>query len=223
MLIGSPLSFITEFVENLNETGRSSGCQSQLASTQKYWLAFCITALIVTNSVCWAKFERAGLGRCKMAALSWMLRCSLIAWETLLRTSINYIIKYYGISEGTLAGDDSAKKRSKNTKRISKVHKIRDTKTNGYITGQSVVFLFLVTPIISIPVGFMFYMPDPKLTQRYQLKKSGSCPKKPPKDPNYPTKQDIALILLERFKTDHPCIRVRCLTFDNLYCSQEFF
>lgn len=89
--------------------------------------------------------------------------------------------------------------------------------------GQSTVSLFLVTPIISVPAGFMFYMPDPELTGWYELKKSGSSMKRPLKNMNYPTKQEIALILLKRFGAEHPCIRIRCFVPDNLHCSEEFF
>ena len=93
--------------------------------------------------------------------------------------------------------------------------------------GQSIVFPVLITPIVTIPAGFMFQMPDPKLTERNRLKKqrkkSGCCPKKPPKNPAYPTKQETALILLRRFRVCHPTIHIQCVLADNLYCCPEFF
>lgn len=227
MLIGEPLPFITEFVESINGAIREYGENCQLSSTRRFWISFCIMAIIMTNTVCWATFERAGLGTYTLAALSWMLRHSKIPWEFLLCSSISHVLKGYGITEGTLALDDSEKKRSKNTKRISNVHKMKDKKTDGYFMGQSIVFLVLITPIVTIPVGFMFQMPDPKLTEwnrlKKQRKKSGCCPKKPPKNPAYPTKQEIALILLRRFRVCHPTIRIRCVLADNLYCCPAFF
>jgi hypothetical protein len=33
-----------------------------MSATQRAWLAFCVTAVLVTNSICWARFERASLG-----------------------------------------------------------------------------------------------------------------------------------------------------------------
>lgn len=227
MLINEPLPFITEFVGNINDAIREYGENSGLSPTQRYWISFCIMAIIITNSVCWANFERAGLGRYTLAALSWMFRHSKIPWEYLLCSGVRHILKSYGITKGVLAIDDSEKKRSQNTKRISKVHKMKDKKNGGYIMGQSIVFLILITPIITIPVGFMFYMPDPKLTQwnkiKKQSKKSGCCPKKPPKDSAYPTKQEIAIILLKRFWVCHPTIRIQCILADNLYCCISFF
>ena len=119
------------------------------------------------------------------------------------------------------------KKRSENTERISEVHKMKDKKTDGYLIGQSTVFLIPITPIVTIPAGFMFRMPDPKLTQRDKLKKQkkiiGSCPEKPQPDPAYPGRQEVALILLRRFRVCHPTIRIRCVPADNLYCSEMFF
>jgi len=156
-----------------------------------------------------------------------MLRHSKIPWEFLLCSGVSHISKSFGIDRGTLAPDDSEKKRSGNTKRISEVRKMKDKKTDGFIMGQSTVFLILITPIVTIPVGFMFYMPDPKLTEwnrlKKQRKKSGCCPKKPPKNHAYPTKQEIALILLRRFRVCHPTVRIQCVLADNLYCCPAFF
>ncbi|MEA3471072.1 MAG: hypothetical protein U9R24_05105, partial [Thermodesulfobacteriota bacterium] len=42
-----------------------------------------------------------------------------------------------------LALDDSDRPRSKNTKRIHKVYKQKDKKTNGYVNGQTIVLLLL--------------------------------------------------------------------------------
>jgi hypothetical protein len=55
---------------------------------QRAWLAFCVTAVLGTNAVCWARFERARLGMSSLAALSWMFRHSKMPWDPLLvRTS----------------------------------------------------------------------------------------------------------------------------------------
>ena len=47
-----------------------------ISATQRAWLAFCVTAVLVTNSICGARFERARLGTYALAALSWMFRHS---------------------------------------------------------------------------------------------------------------------------------------------------
>jgi len=180
MLINEPLPFITEFVGSINDAIREHGKNCCLSSAQRYRISFCIMAIIMTDTVCRAASERAGLGRYASAALSRMLRHSDIHREHLLCSGVSHILKSYGITKGTPAADDSEKKRSENTKQISEVRKMKDKKTDGYLTGQSIVFLILITPIITIPAGFMFYMPDPELTHRNkmkkQLRKSGNCP-----------------------------------------------
>ena len=102
--------------------------------------------------------------------------------------------------------------------------------SGGYIWGQSLVFLLLVTPKISIPVGFAFYQPAPELSAWYKkakaLKKQGVAtpqrPPKPPANPAYPTKQHLALRLLERFHAQHPTLQVHCITADALYGTAPF-
>jgi hypothetical protein len=47
-------------------------------------------------------------------------------------------------------------------------------------------------------------------------------PRNPPLIPLYPTKQQLALRLLERFKGQHPGIRVHCIVADALYGTAPF-
>jgi hypothetical protein len=159
-----------------------------------------------------------------------MFRKSRIPWEILLQQSVRIILQRYGITEGHIGIDDTDKKRSKSTTKISYVHKIKDKPSGGYIMGQSIVFLVLVTQKVTIPVGFSFHMPDPALKAWYKkdcdLKKKGVKkklrPVKPDRDPNYPTIPQIATGLLERFKKDHPDIRIRCIFADALYGTRDF-
>ena len=44
---------------------------------------------------------------------------------------------------------------------IAYVHKLKDKASGGFIRGQSLLFLLLITPKVMIPVGFVFYLPDP--------------------------------------------------------------
>ena len=164
MIIEKPLPFVKEFVGEINEAINKYAPGQELTGTQKNWLSFCLMGIIVTNSVCWAKFARAGLGQYTVSALSWVFRQANIPWELLLIMSVRVIIKKYGIRAGSLSLDDSDRQRSKTTKRIFKTHKIKDKTSGGYINGQTIIILLLITPIITIPVGFSFYMPDPALT-----------------------------------------------------------
>lgn len=230
MLFNAPLGFITSYIDNLNNSLEKYKPGSGLSTIQRTWLSFCITAILVTNSVCWAKFERASFGKYSLSALSWMFRNSKISWDILLHMSIRVILGSYGITEGILVIDDSDKKRSKKTTRIAHVHKIKDKTSGGYVMGQNIVFLLLVTPIITIPVGFYFYTPDPALREwennDKRLKKQGVSkkdrPLKPQRNPDHPKKQEIGISLLKEFKKFHANIKVKLILADALYCSAFF-
>jgi hypothetical protein len=126
--------------------------------------------------------------------------------------------------------DDTDKRRCKVTKRIFKSHKVKDKKSGGYMNGQVIVFLFLVTPVVSIPVGFEFYMPDPALTawrkQDEELRKK-KVPKKdrpaqPERNKDYPTEQQLALRLVAQFRSRYPEIKVKLIVADALYGANNF-
>ena len=182
------------------------------------------------NTINWSSFERAGFGSYKKAALSWMFRHGKIFWEYLLVASVKRIFFRYGIKEGILVLDELDRARCKVTKRIHKTYKQKDKKTGGYVNGQTVVLLLLVTDSITFPVGFKFYMPDPVQTawkkEDEKLRRKGVPKKKrpvsPEPDPEYPTKQGLALELLKEFEQNHPEISVKCLLADALYGTGDF-
>ena len=150
MLIGEPLPFVKEFIGALNAVLKehSQGMRG-LSLAQRSWLGFCVMAILVTNSVCWARFERAGMGRYSLAALSWMFRHGKIDWDGLLASSVRVILHRHGITEGVLSLDDSDKRRSKSTKRIAHVHKLKDKASGGFIMGQCLIFLVLDVQVFS--------------------------------------------------------------------------
>jgi DDE superfamily endonuclease len=230
MLIGKPAPFVSAFVDAIDEALREHSPGQGLSALQRAWLAFCLTAILVTNSICWARFERASLGTYSLAALSWMFRHAKIPWEALLVTSVRVILRHYGSTSGTLVIDDTDNKRAKLAKTLAHLYKLRDKESGGYLWGQSLVFLLLVTPTITIPVGFTFYKPAPELSAWYKqertLKQQGvptkQRPPKPPANPQYPTKQALALRLLEQCKAHHPDLRVHCIVADALYGTAPF-
>lgn len=230
MFINAVLPFINDYVGTLNEALEKLAPGSILSSKQRKWLGFCLTGMSVTNSICWAQFERASLGQYAVAALSWMQRHSKIPWPLLWQASIKATVQKYGITEGILVSDDSEKKRAKITKRIFGAHKMKEHKTGGYINGQSFVVLLLVTPVVTIPVGLAFYIPDPALTRWYKedarLKKQKvpKCkrPPKPKPNPQYPTKQQLTLRLITEFKQYHPTIHIKLMLADSLYGTKDF-
>ena len=230
MMMRQPAPFVRAFIDVVDEAIREQSPSHGMSAVQRTWLAFCITAVLVTNSICWARCARASLGTYSLAALSWMFRHSKIPWDELLGASVRVILRHHGLTSGSLVLDDTDNPRSKSAKALAHLYTLRDTESGGYIWGQSLVFLLFVTPKISLPVGFAFYQPAPELSAWYKqekaLKQQGVItpqrPPKPPTNPAYPTKQQLALRLLERFHTQHPTLRVHCLTADALYGTAPF-
>ncbi len=230
MILGKPAPFVSACIDAVDEAIRQQHPNHGMSAIQRTWLAFCVTAVLVTNSICWARFQRASLGTYSMAALSWMFRQSKMPWDHLLVASVRVILRHHGITSGSLVIDDTDNQRSKSAKALAHLYKLRDKESGGYLWGQSLVFLLLVTAKISIPVGFVFYQPAPELSAWYQREKAlkkqrvpkKQRPPKPAPNPQYPTKQQLALRLLEAFKTHHPDIRVHCITADALYGTASF-
>ena len=70
MIFTQPLSFISEFVEELDRGIRECAPNRKLSTIQRYWLSFCLMGILLSDQVCWAAFERVGLGGYSQAALS---------------------------------------------------------------------------------------------------------------------------------------------------------
>jgi hypothetical protein len=174
--------------------------------------------------MCWARFARASLGTYSLAALSWRLRHRKMPWDELLVASVRVLLRHYGLTCGSLVIDESDNKRSKSAKTLAHLYKLRDKDSGGYVWGQRLVFRLVVTPDLTLPVGFTFDQPAPELSAWYKrdqvLKKQDVPPKqrppKPPPHPDYPTKQARALRLLTQFNAPHPTFRVHCSTADAL-------
>jgi hypothetical protein len=144
MVIGQPAPFVRTFVAAVDDAIRESHPSHTMSATQRAWLAFCVTAVLVTNSICWARFERASLGTYSLAALSWMFRHSKMPWDKLLVASVRVIVQHHGITSGNLVIDDTDNPRSKSAKALAYLYKLRDKDSGGYLWGQSLVFLLLL-------------------------------------------------------------------------------
>lgn len=229
MLMSEPAQFIKTYVIELGEALGKLKSNAKLTEIQGTWLGLCLTGILLTNTVCWAKFQRACLGAYKVAAFSWMFRDAKIAWNYLLMASVTMVLEQHGITEGMLVLDESDRARSKRTKRIYKVHKQKHKLSGGYVNGQTVVLLLLVTESVTFAVGYGFYTPDPALTawakedKRLRLQKvAKDCPAKPDRNPLYPTKIQIALQLLQEFRNAHGEIKVKSVLADALYGEDSF-
>ena len=230
MLIGKPAPCVRPFVAAVDDAIRAHSPSHAMSATPRTWLAFCVTAVLVTNAMCWARLERASLGTYALAALSWMFRHSKMPWDTLRVASVRVILRHPGIPWGTLVIDDTDNPRAKSATALAYLSKLRDKDSGGYRWGQRLVFLVLVTPKISIPVGVVFSQPAPELRawdkQAKALKKQGvpkkQRPPKPAPHPQYPPKAPLALHVLEAFKAHHPPIRVHGIMADALYGTATF-
>src|SRR5262245_11707224 len=137
MVIGKPAPFVSAFVDAIDDAIRTQQPPHAMSVTQRTWLAFCITAVLVTNSICWARFERASLGTYAMAALSWMFRHSKIPWEHLLVASVRVILRHHGITSGSLVIDDTDNPRSKSAQALAYLYKLRDKKVAAIFGGKA--------------------------------------------------------------------------------------
>lgn len=202
-MFAGTLPFATHYVSELAKELRQIHTKQSLSNLQQNWLSFCLTGMLLTETLCWSAFERMSFGCYRTAALSWMFRNSKLPWSDLLRISVSLLLRILRLGHGVLVLDDSDHRRAKNTSRIYAAHKIFDKKTGGYFNGQCLVFLLLVTDKVTLPVGFCFYRPDTKYLdwekKDERLKKEGvkkaERPKAPVPDPDYPSKNEIGLTL----------------------------
>ena len=230
MMMGKPAPFVRAFLAAVDDAMRAHQPHHRLSAMPRAWLALCVTAVVVTNSMCWARFERASLGPYALAAFSWMFRHRKMPWDALLVASVRVILPHHGITSGSLLIDDTDNPRSKAAQTLAHLYTRRDKARGGDLWGQSLVCLVLVTPKISLPVGVPFSQPAPERsawdTQEKARTKRGvpkpPRPPKPPPHPRYPTKQQLALRLLEQCTLDHPSIRVPCIVAEALYGTAPF-
>lgn len=217
LMLIRPLPVVSQLLDALNDSLRTITPSAQLTRTQKVILTTLIMGVMVTQTLNWAAFERRSLGQFKSTQLCWIFYHAKISWQRLLQASVLTILTHYGITQGTLTLDDSDKKRSKRTTRIEGAHKIKDKPSGGYVNGQALIFMVLVTPIATFPVGFRFYVPDPALSAwrkndkllKQQGVAKGLRPKRPtPVHLRYPTLQTLALAMIEEFVTQFPDLKI---------------
>jgi hypothetical protein len=117
MLMETPAPCVSAFVDAVNDAMSAHNPRHGLSTMQRTWLACCVTAVLVTNALCWARFARASLGSYALAALSWMFRHRKIPWDELLVASGQVILRHDGLNSGSLVMDDTDNKRSQSSPR----------------------------------------------------------------------------------------------------------
>lgn len=219
-------NFIDSYLDHLNASLLSTHPHLSLTRCQKVWLGYCLSGILHCNKIDWLSFSKSGLQAYELGALSYMFRNSPLDWSALLVESSLLILKSYGIKEGVLVIDDSNLARSKSAQSLYKLGRFKDKATGGYINGQCLVFLVLVTDKVTIPIGFRFYEYDPiyaawvrenKRLRKKQVKKPFR-PKAPSKQQEkYPSKIDLGIALIEEFKSHFPDFEVKGIVADCLY------
>ncbi len=229
MIPSTPLPHILEYVETLNETLREKG-HKPLSKIQRGFLWFVLMGMLLTQSLCWARLERASGGRYQDGALSKMFYHGLKCWDYLLTASALIVMRRFNITSGVLVLDDTDRGRSKNTTRIWGTHKTVLKGTGGFHHAQNIVLLLLVTPEITVPVGAQFYRPDPLLREWYKKEKKlikqgvkkKDRPSQPPRQSDYPSRVELAGSLIEQFKIDYPELIIKAILADSAYFSPSF-
>src|SRR6266705_2802251 len=133
MILGKPAPFVRACMDAVDDAIGAQHPRHAMSATQRAWLAFCVTAVLLTNSMCWARFERASLGTYALAALSWMFRHSKMPWDQLLVARVRVILRHYGIHAGSLVIDDTDNKRSKSAHTLAHLYKLRDKESGGSV------------------------------------------------------------------------------------------
>jgi hypothetical protein len=162
MLISEPLPLVRAYLEVLDEPLRAQGGERRgLSRVQRHWLGFCLMGMMLTEALCGARFERASAGRYSAGALTWRFRRAKLPWRWRLRVSVTVVLQRYGITQGVLVVDEVINPRAKVTERIGYAHQLKHPGSGGFVNGQRLVMLLLVTEWVTIPIDFSCYQPDP--------------------------------------------------------------
>ena len=141
MVIGQPAPFGRTVVAAVDDASRESHPSPPMSATQRAWLACCVTAVLVTNSMCWARFARASRGPYALAALSWMFRHRKMPWDTRRVARVRGIVRPHGITSGTRVIADTDNPCSQSAKARASRYTRRDQPSGGDLWGQRRVFL----------------------------------------------------------------------------------
>jgi hypothetical protein len=131
MLVGKPAPFVSAVVAAVDEAIRAPQPHGGLSTIPPLWLAFWITAVLVTHSMGWARFARASLGTYALAALAWMLRHRKRPWDARLVARVRVRLRSHGLTSGHLMLDDTDNARSKAAQALAPLDKWRDKASGG--------------------------------------------------------------------------------------------
>ncbi|MCP3678947.1 MAG: hypothetical protein GY782_01065 [Gammaproteobacteria bacterium] len=70
MIPQNGLPFIKEYISSINTVLQQKEPGVSLSRLQCAWIAFVLMGILITNSLCWSRFARFGLGAYQPAAMS---------------------------------------------------------------------------------------------------------------------------------------------------------
>jgi hypothetical protein len=152
-LIGTPAPVVNACVDAVDETIREPRPSHGMSTMQHAGRAFCVTAVLVTHAIGWARFARASRGTDALAALSWLFRHSKMPWAARLVARVRVILRHDGLTCGSRVIDDTANHRAKSAHTRAPLYTLRDQESGGSIWGPRLRLLRVVTPAITLPVG----------------------------------------------------------------------
>jgi hypothetical protein len=220
MVLAPPAPWVSACLDAVDQAIREPRPHHGLSALPRAWLACGVTAVLVTTSMCGARLARARLGTSSRAAVSWLLRHRKMPWDALVVASVRVIRRHEGLTCGSLGIDDRAHKRSTSAHTLAYLDTLRDHASGGSLWGPSRVLLLVVTPDLTLPVGFAVSPPAPELSAWYPQAKALTPPEVPPKPrpptppphPYYPTTHALARRRFGPFTAAHPTCRVHCST-----------
>ena len=84
MVIAQPAPFVSAFVDAVDQAIRKQSPHHGMSAMQRAWLAFCVTAVLVTNSICSGTLAQGpALGPIHSRPCPGMFRHSKIPWDAL--------------------------------------------------------------------------------------------------------------------------------------------
>jgi len=231
MVIRDISDFVRTYINSISDSLSDMHPEYRMTARQRYWLGFCLTGLLLSNSINWSAYSRLSMGSYKVGGLSWMFRKSSVCFELLLTRSIGHIVGHYDLSEGVIIFDDTDNERSKNAVKIHGLGKQKDKKSGGYFNGQNIMYMLLVTKKVTIPIGFKFYENDPswlawkkeddrlahkKVKKKYRPKEIARNYDK------YPSKLGLSLQLVAEFKASFPNFVVKSVQADCFFGTKDW-
>ena len=87
------LHFVVIYVNDLVGQLKLLNVEADLSRTQKLWLSFVLSAIIVSNTICWSVFERMCNGKHKSTKLLGMFRRGVICWDNAVAESFFRTLK----------------------------------------------------------------------------------------------------------------------------------